>query len=514
MRRILGFLLALCALTLFFSAWVSAQVPCDPFIIHRGESSGSNAPGIAGGFVSTQDLRPIIGKKTWLMFEYQLPKGYNLIVLINNRQFGLLRGVDGAWHQAVILFDSRVLKGLSDTVTVSSVPLLGQKMGWMAWRNVVIHAYPAAPVNLFWIRVAFHSHSTFSDGSETLAERAAKAKSLWYDAMVPFEHAEQIDKTKKAWYGFVLGKKVAVGYSNYVAECNRLSTPSFLVPPGVEIDTTWNPEPGVVEHSHTTAFPWPGTTSDSVIDGLSGKLSGTTAVLLRAMQMGMVTGAAHSELIATKVGAVPLWEWQRFRYDFRNEKWISPQLLGMFGCETTDQQASIVGRYHQGQNAFLVPYTPYSDNDSHGWLDVKDKERWQRVTYALVPSLTTASLSNAMGSGYTMAFAQGFVPKSMSAAPGPRHWVCKTPSFSFSFVFWSWDQPGKVVGAPIATKMRLYRDGAPVSGSEISIKKGQASISYSFVDRSAIIGEHRYDLVTDNCLVTAPIWVDVVNFNL
>lgn len=514
MFRLGKLVLTLLALTLVVSVWASAQVPCDPFVICRSESSGWNAPGYGGGYQSTKDLRGIIGKKTWISFEYQLAAGNNLIVQINNVQIGYLYGADTAWHSAVIQFDSMILKGLKDSVTVSAVPLLGQKMGWSAWRNIIIHAYPAAPVKLFWIRVGIHPHSTHSDGSRTLAEMATKAKSLWYDALIPTDHAEQIDKTKKAWYGFILGGKVAVGYNNYVAECKRLSTSTFLVVPGVEIETTWNPEPGVVERSHTTAFPWPTTASDPVIDSLYGKLNGTTDVLRRVMQMGMIAGAAHSELIATKVDGVPLWEWQRFRYDFRNERDWSPQLLEFFNCATTDQEAGVLSRYHNVKSCFGTWYVPYSGNDSHGWLDIEDKERWQRVTYVLVPSLTTASLVNSISNGYTMAFAQGMVPKTLSAAPGPRHWVCKTPSFSFKFVFWSWDKPGKSVGSPLATKMRLYRDGVFVTGSEIAIKKGQTSVSYKFTDRSATVGEHRYDIVTDNCLMTAPIWVDVVNFNL
>ncbi len=347
-----------------------------------------------------------------------------------------------------------------------------------------------------WYQGIVHVHTTFSDGSDNIPQRVAKAKRAGCKFLVVTDHYEQIAssaKTPAKWYGQVVANPgVDIGFKDYRRNCDEQTlNGSFVTIPGAEVQTVWHAEPSTIDYSHTLAL---GNITE-LYRNESRQPTSQRDVIAWINRNGLLAVAAHPVLISTRSATSTPWERQRFRYDRRSpEAYEGLKGIEFFNSQTAEQDAETLSWYlgllKKGQRVFVT-----SGCDSHGWKDPSDSERWQRRTYVYIEDkLTSKNLLGAIRAGRTIATAHGAKLSDLNCVPGTTYAVDR-PVISFRLEF------GKRLTQ--SKSIHLYRDGKIVAKD--SLRAGESARSYRFEDTQASTGLHLYTIVVEQALVTSPI---------
>ncbi len=342
-----------------------------------------------------------------------------------------------------------------------------------------------------WIPGIIHCHSTFSDGSQTIAELCAKAKLLGMHFLAITDHYEQIITSEKlpAKYGFLTGKKPCVGWTNYSsaicaeADFNRTSAESGFAPMyGFEVETWWQPEPNTKDHSHVLAL---GSAEGNVwyID-LRERHYGTQAeVVARLKARGCYPIAAHPELIKGPYA----WEQLRYRFDHRfAEAYESICGVEFWNSSEPEQDQSTLDWY-LSMMAQHRPVFVTSGCDYHGYLI--DEDTWEHVTWLLpTPPHDGAKMPELQGLVDCHSYAANRGAKIDAASFMPGSYIPQPASRPVHIAFVC-DNTGGETGY-------LYRDGQLVATGEAS--------NFAWDDSSAR-GVCWYNFWVPGRLITAPI---------
>ncbi|MBP6964054.1 MAG: hypothetical protein KBC96_06575 [Armatimonadetes bacterium] len=386
-----------------------------------------------------------------------------------------------------------------------------------------------------WYSGIVHVHTTFSDGSDNIPQRVETARKLGYKFLIVTDHYEQINSLEKptAKYGGNLANPAAVDitFKDYRRNCDEQTTDGeFVTIPGAEIQAIWKAESDTQDMSHTLALGPLGESGSKDLDKLLSK-QGSQREIISCVngKMRMLPVAAHPTLISEK-SFPKVWEWQRCRYDLRSpEAYEGIRGVEFFNSETPEQDRGVLDWYmslirdemkkpQNKRKTILVT----AGCDSHGWKDLKDLERWLRVTRVWADELTSEGLLKALGEGRCYASAMGAYLKESSHLPGGTAQNVGIPTFRFTValparsdsflnsIVRNYGVTLKVATELLSEKIGttdivMYRDGVEVPESRKSFKGTPTSVSYEWTDKSASLGEHWYVLCVDGLLVTSPI---------
>lgn len=365
---------------------------------------------------------------------------------------------------------------------------------------ITLIALPSAGVyQSDWMPGIIHCHTTFSDGSGNIPQRALRARQEGCLFMIVTDHNDEIpnkNKPSAQWYGRPFNPRgVDVGFADYVRECREQTCSGFVCIPGLEIAAKWQAEDDTLDESHTLALGAYGTRSDRILDRIQFGTDQQVNVIRRINQLGMLSVAAHPKLISTLSATFPPWEWQRNRYDLRSpDRYAGIQGIEFFNDKTDEQETDTLEWYLSMVRA-RRPVFVTAGNDSHGWGDLDDDERWQKKTWIKTTRVNANSILDAISHGYTCATAKEIRIVNVGVMRPYTRIMYEPPKVATNI---ECDQ-----GFP--SDLVIYRDGIEMYRMPVA---GQTSIPAVLADGDATVGVHWYVLYMKGALVSSPIIVD------
>jgi Zn-dependent protease with chaperone function/histidinol phosphatase-like PHP family hydrolase len=344
-----------------------------------------------------------------------------------------------------------------------------------------------------WLSGIIHCHSTFSDGSRNPEQCVLQARAAGARFLIVTDHYEQIDGDRKPGGKKKVGARFAddQGFANYRSRFSSLSGRDFVVIPGAEITTFWQGSASHLLAVGDLAY------RDNVLLDLQMKEGTQQDTIKRVVERGLLAVAAHPHLISTMYQQ---WygEISNLQFDPAAAKGIHG--LEFFNDETSEGYAgtlrwylSLVGR---GDDVFVT-----SGCDAHiPQLDLLDLQRWTRKTWIYTDNVSEGSVLTSLRAGRSYAANGNARFAGISPIPGfdPRR--VSRAVVGCTVVF-----PGPTLEKK---KIRVYRDGKLLAGSEKEVPRATVTYRYICQDKTAR-GLHRYVVEVDNALVSSPIVLDV-----
>ncbi|MCX6345181.1 MAG: hypothetical protein NT018_08900 [Armatimonadetes bacterium] len=348
-----------------------------------------------------------------------------------------------------------------------------------------------------WYPGIIHVHSTFSDGSDNIAQRAESAKQAGASFIIITDHLDQLDSRDKppAKAGRIANPKaIDVGTDNYLSTFKNLGVESIVMIPGVEVSNSWGSD-----SAHTLAL---GSLDASVCQSL--KSTGSQAATIDIINQHSMSVAAHPNCTSKLTFQIRAWEKGRFRSDTSDPN-VCANVKGVefFNDKGPAQTRatlrwylSLVGKH---RDVFVT-----SGCDSHGWKEPDDLERWERKTWVWTDNPTAEGFLDALAKGRTYASAQGSYITEMNYRPGGVQSVTSTPTFSIKLVL-----PTGIANAMRGSSAAMYRDGVEVLSSKRTMRSFGRTMEYSWTDTEASPGLHYYLFWVKPYIVTSPIKISV-----
>ena len=351
-----------------------------------------------------------------------------------------------------------------------------------------------------WVIGNAHTHSTASDGSNTLEESAYQAIGLSHDFRVFTDHYVQIDKPVKSpgtYYEGVKGlSKPEVGFANYVRKCQNITSDGYFVAvAGAEFNTPWRDNEGNSNFAHTLCLG--DIQKTDALNGAQGK-EGKQAELISAINGVGLSVAAHPNLITTTSFTQAPWKGVRYLFDTRSQdKYTGLDGIGIGNTVTQDQDDANMAFFMKLMVGHQ-PVFPIGDCDSHGWGDKDDAKKLRRLTGVRIQGLLDKnSLLKAIKEGHVWASIENVRIVESNPIPGFEKQIVDSAKFLFT-----------LAGLPNKVKCQMYRDGQPIPES-IQVVSPE-SPTYSWTDENCPKRETWYNFrVLPNYLVTAPIIIQV-----
>lgn len=381
-----------------------------------------------------------------------------------------------------------------------------------------------------WYASAIHLHTTFSDGSDNIPQRVAKAKNYGYKVAVITDHNEQIDTLDKdpVKRGFFANPSgFDKGFNDYIRNCDEQSGMDFVAIPGAEVSSSWHAELDTQDSSHILALG--PVIQDKELENIQSKLDAQPQIISQLNKLGILSVAAHPRAVTSSSFKTKMWEQSRYRFDIKSPKSYEGIRGIEFFNQTKEQDIETLNWYctliKQGKTPFVI-----SGNDSHGWdkaadiaskfslnsqiltkiIDIGDEDRWNHITWIMTDQLTPKGILDAIENGQTYA-SRGwakltndfhFPCNSRFVDDGPDHLPL---TFTLEFIRCE-NGRTESFDAPTEVKFIIYRDGKRVSESQKTFAKGTKKCEYSWTDRRAKDGvKHVYFLWVENYLITSPI---------
>ncbi len=348
-----------------------------------------------------------------------------------------------------------------------------------------------------WYPGIIHVHSTFSDGSDNIAQRAESAKQAGASFIIITDHLDQLNSRDKppAKAGRIANPKaVDVGTDNYIGTCKNCSVGSIVTIPGVEVSNTWG-----TDDAHTLAL---GSLDTSVCQSL--KSTGSQAATIDVINKHSISVAAHPFCTSAASAQPRFWEKGRFCSD-TSDSAVCANIMGVefFNDKTSAQTGKTLSWYlsllAKHRDVFVT-----SGCDSHGWGEPDDLERWERKTWVWTDNPSADGFLDAIVKGRTYASAQGAYITEMNYRPGGVQSVTSTPTFSIKLVL-----PTGIANAVRGSSAVMYRDGSELTGSRRTLRSLGRALEYSWTDTEASPGLHYYVFWVEPYIVTSPIKIHV-----
>jgi len=357
-----------------------------------------------------------------------------------------------------------------------------------------------------WFCGVIHTHTTFTDGSDSIPQRVARAKKESCQFIIITDHHEQIACKQKV--GNFAGRDF--GFADYFRNCQEQTNTDFITIAGAEIDCMWLPEPNaqMPARSHTLALgikpeDYPNFNPNSEIEKLQCKFDTQNEILKKLNELGYLAIAAHPNLLATE--SFPFfWEWQDYRYDLRSGLETYKLLNGieMFNTETEKQQEDLVREYVK-LGAAQVFIAATAGCDSHGWHDTGDDERWTHKTWICTDDFSQAGILEAIKNGQTYAARSNAHLENINLEIGFNNGYQKIekPVFRFDLVF---DKPSQN-----PQTIQVYRNGKLIENSKQNFSAGDQVYNYNFLDDEFTNGQACYHIEVMNTIITSPILMEI-----
>ena len=322
-----------------------------------------------------------------------------------------------------------------------------------------------------WAIVACHGgHTRYSDGERTPWLLKRDISSAGFQVLIPTDHYEQIPSEKK---GVIPDKIGMVGFENYF---NDYSSDfeifgikkTLLVLPCVEI-TNDNP------HYHTLAF------GEKIQEFCGTPTSGTVEGQVEILKKyGLITVLAH-----------PHWKLDNLPF----EKLQNYNGIEFFNNYDPADFFKDLSLYLELVNSGKLVF-PTGGIDIHYTEDPMEILRMQRQTIVQIDEIKTQNVLSAFRKGNVLATNHGLIVKNCDPAPSFAALKSNLPRISLDIGF--------KTAQLVDRKLKVFRDKTLVY--EIALGIGKSNLRVDFIDTQALPGLHRYIVVIDQCLVTAP-WI-------
>lgn len=407
-----------------------------------------------------------------------------------------------------IFFDPLLLKSdRSSQIDIITKISSKYKKARLSRRMLLLHGYPSQKeINLYPVKSLCHVHSTYSDGYLKIADLREKALDLGYQVVLMADHYDSFEKLQP---GTDYPASFSSVFDAYISECNDFSDRIFRIIPGVELCSIWHQTRRLTDYSHTTAYFWNKKQSDPYLDQYNGKEEIQYELLVYGDRAGCLCGPAHPELLQLGKNMKTAG---RFRFDYDDRYMFGFRHFEFFNSANSQQNKLVLNSYLR--YADLIGFlSPISGSDFHLPYLPCSSEQLRRETFFWVEEendFSDESLKKAIMNGRAIATAHGIVIDDMNVIPGRQFLLTSCPKIKFTLHFSDLKNPWKKVKPPFNVVCHLYRDQKEITEAKKTFSKKTSVIEYFFEDKKAPAGMHRYIFYIDDCLITAPIWLDVM----